>query len=253
MRTVSKEGVITEYERAVCYYTLPKVISPVTIGLIFAYALCVVESLAALAYGIHIDNRTWTLAGFYTFIGILIFGMIAFTMRALLNDWRIRVALAIARNVPEPERDHDIPDPFEHHILLSRPAQPGKEGFECMDEAGDISHCVEIKQYNVHWHVRSARSNAVFDVRAVHGAQQLRVYTGKEQVASIQRRATLRDAKVEIFPADPAQRPYSITNGCIYDGGRLAGRIYRLHRRIFLDIERVRLSDGLLAHFISMR
>lgn len=252
MRTDVREDAITDYERAVCYYTLPRVISPVTMGLIGAYALCVIESLCVLAYGLHSGSLTWIYAGFYAFAGIIIFGMVAFTMRALMNEWRFRVALAIARNVPEPARNRDIPNPFERHVLLSRPVAPDKEGFECLDGAGDISYCVEINRYNAHWHVRNAVDKTAFDVRSLHGSRQLDVYVNNEPVASVQRSMTLRAAIAKIVPADALQRSYSITNGCVYDGKRLVGRIYRLRRRIFLDVEQVHINDGLLAHFVSL-
>lgn len=96
MQVTPKVSAITDYERAVCYYTLPKVITPVTIGLLSAYALCVIEAVAALAYGLYVGNRTWTLSGFYCLIGIIVFGMLAFTVRALWGDWRRRAALSIA-------------------------------------------------------------------------------------------------------------------------------------------------------------
>jgi len=49
---------ISDYERAVCYYTLPRVTSRVTLALVIAYAVCVFEALGALCIGVLFDNRT---------------------------------------------------------------------------------------------------------------------------------------------------------------------------------------------------
>lgn len=253
MTDVDKDTLIREYERVVCYYTLPKMISPVTAGLIAAYALCVIESLAALAYGTYIQDRTWTLAGMYTLAGIIIFGMVAFTIRAWLTDWRIRMALAVARNAPDAAEEEDVPDPFEDHVLLSRPLRPAADRFPCLDQGGAISYHVEVKRYNAHWRVKDAHDTTLLDVRAVHGPGQLRVYAGKEHRASIERRMTLHGTVARVDVTGGESCHYLITNGCIYYSGRMAGRIYRLRRRIYLDVERAHMNDGLLAYLASVR
>lgn len=253
MTDADKDPLIREYERVVCYYTLPKMISPVTVGLIAAYALCVLESAAALAYGTYIQDRTWTLAGLYSLVGILIFGMIAFTIRAWLTDWRIRTALAVARNAPDATDEEDVPDPFENHALLSRPFRPLEDRFACVDRSGAISYHVEIRRPNAHWRVKDAQEATLLDVRAVYGPGQLRVYAGKEHRASIERRLTLRGTMARVDLVGPEPRHYLIRNGCIYDSGRMAGRIYRLRRRIYLDVERPHMNDGLLAYLATVR
>ena len=253
MTDADKDHLIREYERVVCYYTLPKMISPVTIGLIAAYLLCVLESAAALAYGTYIQDRTWTLAGLYSLMGILVFGMVAFTIRAWLTDWRIRMALAVARNAPDPTGEEDVPDPFEKHLLLSRPFRPVEDIFDCVDRSGAISYYVEIKRPNAHWRIKDAQDATLLDVRAVHGPGQLRVYAGKEHRASIERRMTLRGMMARVDLVGPESRYYLIRSGCIYDSGRMAGRIYRLRRRIYLDVEQAHMNDGLLAYLATVR
>lgn len=248
-----KDPLIRDYERVVCYYTLPKVISPVTVGLVAAYVLCVVESLVALAYGVYANDHTWTQAGLYACIGIIVFGMIAFTIRAWMTDLRIRMALAVARNAPDAAREEDVPDPFENHILLSRPLRPTGDSIACVDQWGDISYHVEVKSPNAHWRVRDARNNVLLDVRAIHGPGQVRVYAGKEHRASIERRMTLRGMTARVDLAEPDRRHYRITNGCIYDSDRMTGRIYRLRRRIYLDLERAHMNDGLLAYLATVK
>lgn len=252
MKVVSEEVFITDYERAVCYYTLPKVISPITVGLLAAYALCVIEALAALAFGLYTNNRTWMLAGLYCFVAIIVFGMIAFTVRALMNDWRRRVALAEARNAPAAAKDEEVPDPFENHVLVCRRGNPEGDVFACVNRQGDISHYVEIKRYNIHWHVSDAQNRLLFDVRAVHGPGHLAVYVNKEKIASIERRSTLRANVAKVFLLIPVHRDYHITSGCIYFAGRMVGRIYRLRRHLYLDVERDHMNDGLMAHFASL-
>ena len=252
VQVVSEETLITDYERAVCYYTLPKVVSPVTVGLVAAYVLCVLEAAAALAYGLITDNRTWTIAGLYCFVGIIVFGMIAFTVRAWRNDWHRRVALAVARNAPDAVKDEDIPDPFESHLLVSRQALPETDVFVLATREGDISHYVEIKRRNAHWRVSDKHSTVLFDVLAVHGPGHLRVLADKDHRASIQKRVSLRTTIAEVFLINPGEEKYAVNGGCIYFSDRMVGRIYRLRGRLFLDVEQSHMNDGLLALFVSL-
>ncbi len=263
MKAEISDGTITEYERAVCYYTLPKVTSPLTYGLLIAYAVCVVEAVAALVYGLATGNRSWIAAGTLALGCIVIFGMIAFTVRALINDWRKRAALAAAHYAPDASGAEDIPDPFAGHLLLRHPANIGLEEFDCVTNTGSIEYHVETKRANKHWRVSAAESKPLFDVLVEHGALHVAALTGrpirlgvfadKKKIAAVVRRNTLRAAVVDVFPVAHSVEKYTITNDCIYLSERLIGRIYILRDHVYLDIEREHVAPGIVAHFITLR
>lgn len=244
---------LTDLERAVCYYTLPKVSSPITIGLLLAYAICVLEAGGALAYGLLSTNRTWTLAGLYALIGIIILGMAAFTVRAALSDWRRRIALAMARNTPPAERCDDIPDPFEHHVLLVRLATCPDPSCYCLTELGEARYRLDTLQKGETWRISDLKENSVYDVHMAHRKKHLHVYRAKQLCASIEEHNTLQAWGAKVFVLIPEQKTYEVSNGCISFTGRLIGRIYTLRDYTYLDVEESHLNIGLLAYFYCMR
>ena len=263
MKTETSNDHINAYERAVCYYTLPKMATPVTYGLVAAYAICVLESVSAFSYGLFSANQTWTIAGAAAFAGIVIFGMIAFTIQALVNDWRKRATLAVAHNAPDAAETDDIPDPFSDHILAQRPAHPSAEVYACVTNEGVIEYYVEVRRDETHWRIRTPQDQALFDILAEHDVMpvgifrtppvRLGVYTEKKKVAVIVRRNTLRTAIVDIYTLVPMETQYMIKAGCIYFSGRLVGRIYDLRDNIYLDIEKEYATSGILAHFMTAK
>ncbi len=263
MKAEAPEGHITDYERAVCYYTLPKVTSPLTYGLLIAYAICVLEAIAALVYGLVTNNETWTIAGAAALGGIVVFGMIAFTVRALLNDLHRRAALAAAKSVPDSTETDDIPDPFAGHVLLQRPINIGADVFACVTKTDTIAYYVEVKRYNKHWRVSSAQDEFLFEVVVeqdllrprVFGGPPMRlgVFADNKKIAAIVRYNTLRAAVVDVFTVVPSPEQYVIKNDCIYFADRLIGRIYVLRNKLYLDVESEHAVPGILGHFMTMR
>ena len=67
---------LTDYERAICYYTLPKITHPVTFGLLAVYVVCIIEALGVLAYGATTHREGITRAGLLAVGGIVAFGVI---------------------------------------------------------------------------------------------------------------------------------------------------------------------------------
>lgn len=261
MKAETTNDHISAYERAVCYYTLPKVATSVTDGLVAAYAICVVEALAACIYGLSSGNSTWKIAGATTFVGIVVFGMIVFTIRALVNDWQKRSALAIARNVPDKDETDDIPDPFSSHLLLCRPASPSQEVYACVTIDRAIAYYVQIRREHTHWRAYTSDEQQLLEVLVEHEALRvgifrthpvrLGVYSDKKKIAAIVRRNTLRAAFVDVFVLSPVEVTYVIKAGCIYVSDRLVGRIYTLRDNIYLDIEQYHATSGVLAHFMT--
>ncbi len=262
MQVDMPEGNITDYERAVCYYTLPKINSPVTFGLIAAYALCVVEAAAAFAYGLIVRDPSWVFVGKAALVSIIVFGMAAFLLRALWNDWNRRLALAAARDVPDAREDSDVPNPFESHVLLRRPVAVRSEVFACVTKSGDIEYYVEVRRPKSRWRVSSPQNEPLFDVAALPGVApfvfaaplpaRAGVYVDKQEAASIVRHAGFQASKVHVFSLAPNEKHYTIQNGCIYSAERLVGRIYTLRRVLYLDIAQEHAVPGIIAYFIML-
>lgn len=254
---------ITDYERAVCYYTLPKVVSPLTLGLIIAYGVCVLEAIGASVYGLTTGNSSWTTAGGIALVGIVLLGMMLFTIRALLNDWNKRLVLASARNAPAAQEDDNVPDPFAGHVLLQHPINVQSELFACVTIEGQIEYYVEVKRRNWHWRVCTPQDQPFFEILALQGARwlglsaplpaRLGLYSNNVEIASLVRRSTLHANIVDIFPTNPNEQSYAVKNGCIYCQGRLLGRIYTLRQAVYLDIEKQHLTPGVLAHFVTLK
>ena len=253
---------MTPYERAVCYYTLPKVIQPVTLGLIWVYALCVIEAVGALGYGLYTGDMDWTTGGAYAFAGIVTFGLIAFFVRALTNEVRQRKALAEARNSPMLTPAEDVPDPFAEHLLLQHPAHTQGSLFECTNGDEVIQYIIEHRPHSREWIVRTPSGAELFVVQVLRGVRSfsfsmerprlLGVFRQGKQVARIHRRGGFTDTRIEITSETLIPHAILVRNRGIYINNALRGRIYELRGNDYLDVHRESLNDALLGYFVTL-
>lgn len=253
---------LSEYERAICYYTLPKITHPVTFGLIIAYTLVFVEAFALMGYGILTENGAYIHWGAIAVIAITIFGIIVFLGRALLNEVRMRKALAVAKALPDAiSQVEDIPDPFEHHLLLRHPLHSRGDLFPCTDNEGNILYFVESAAGGPWWKVKDAHDEEVLRVRVQQGAAsfafggnmpaRLAVYVGVEEVGRIRRPVSFTFPVITV-QCQQSSRAYAVQRGNIYRDKRLVGRIYYLHKSVYLDIQEDEMHPALLGLFITM-
>ncbi len=254
---------ITDYERAVCYYTLPRVTHPVTLGLIAAYAVCLFETLAAVAYGLIWDNLTVTRFGLWAFAGMVVFGIVAFIGRALVQEVRRRSLLAVARNTPDAAADTPLPDPFAGHMLLRHPLHSGGDIFPCTDDRGTISYFVHASPDRSSWRISDSEDSEILRVHvdasttsfafAADLPSRLSVWQGDQAIARIRRAFSLTDPTVYVECLGPGdRREYRIRKGGVYRDKRLVGRLYFLHKSVYLDIEEAEMNKALLGVFVVM-
>ncbi|NIA13376.1 MAG: hypothetical protein GWP08_04790 [Nitrospiraceae bacterium] len=254
---------LTDYERAICYYTLPKITHPVTFGLLAAYVVCLIETLGVLAYGMATHHPGVTRIGIFALGGIVVFGIVAFMLRALFHEFRKRKALATARGMPDVSSGaEDIPDPFENHLLLRHPLHARGDLFPCTDDAGDISYFVESAVQSPWWKVKDAHDNEVLRVHVQSEAasfslgggvpSRLSVFVEGEEAAQINRRFSLTSPATHVVCTKPEPREYVVREESIFRGNRLVGRIYYLHQSAYLDIERDEFHLAILGLFITM-
>ncbi len=189
----------------------------------------------------------------------MLFGIVAFMVRALINELRQRSALAEARGVPDTLDGGDaFPDPFAGHLLLKRPHEARGRLYACTENDQTIRYFVSSDTHGRHWAVRTPDDKEAFTAKLVRRWKdvgfryRIRVYRGEKLIGRIIREAGLTAPHAHVY--DLAGEPrceYIVRDNGIYFEGKLVGRVYSLRGAFYLDIERDHLSDALLAHFIS--
>lgn len=254
---------LTAYERAVCYYTIPRVTSPLTGGLIIAYGIVLAEAAGLLLYGLMTDRENLTWWGGALTIGAVVFGLFVFFVRSLQNAVRERRAMAQAALVPDSdEAVRGVPDPFSGHVLLRfRPAR-GRAELTIEDNEGNVRYRARPSA-GWGYTIESAEGAAVAEVRAHRTRRSfLFDFSGRPgkvtverdgvELARAQRRFTLMDPASDIFVSEPEEVHLVTRGGAIYRNGRLVGRIYTVRRFTYLDVESKSFSEGLLGYFVAM-
>lgn len=255
---------ISDYERAVCYYTLPRTTSPVNLALIFVYALCLIEAVAALVYGLATDNETWTTVGTVCLGGIVLLGVVAFTVRAFQNELRRRRALAEAERTPEPhDVAIDVPDPFAAHLLLVRPLEKADEyHFPITDREGRPVYVVHLENDRRYRRVTDPEGHEVLRAHIAWrtGSFMLEgmlprsadIFAGETQIGRFRRRFALGASVVDLECRGSQAARYTLRDGGLFRGNLLVGRIYVLRDQLFLDVERGDCTNVLLALFACL-
>ena len=263
---------LSKYERAVVYYTLPRVTSGVTLGLLIAYVVCLVEASAALAYGIAARDPVWTKWGTIAFAGIVSFGIVAFLGRAFVNQVRARRLLLQAHRVRDPDskvtRTSSIikaPDPFANHVLLRYSRSRNEPRYEIRDRRGNIAYTVERETANSTLAIHDADGGLVANVSVASKNQSFALDFGRparlvvrrgdgggEVAATVSTTYSLSSPTVEIATSTPTPVRHTVRDGCIYRGDRLVGRVYNLRGCVYLDVERDEVNCGLLGYYTTM-
>lgn len=254
---------ISDYERAVCYHTLPRTNHPLTLGLIVAYAVCLLEAVLAIGIGVYLERPIWLKTGAWCFVGLIIFGVVVFTVRAFLNELRARRALAQAEGVPDArESAQDFPDPFADHILLHHPSHTRGNIFSLSDNHDTSGYLVQIGPGHRGWKIRDIESGGEIRVDVEKGGRSFRfdgvlpalarVYRDGEEVATLRRPFTLSDLEVEIRANHSKGPALQLRNRGFFADNRLVGRVYNLRGACYLDIEKAYFNDGVLAYFVTM-
>lgn len=250
---------LTDYERAVCYYTLPKVSNPLTLGLIVAYCVCFLEALAAMCYGLYFDQPFLNKWGVPIFGVTVAFGVAAFFVRSLRDEIRKRSALAWARGIPDAVgAGADLPDPFAGHLLLRHDRHKPTFEMDVTDNAGETKYTVTMDGGHRGWQISNPMGE--LNVRVLPGGRSFFFDRGSPgrlsmkrkgtDVATTRRRFVLGAATTEINLVGGDQ---IISRGSgLFVGDKLVGRIYYIRRFIYLDIEEDSFHDGVLGFFVSL-
>ncbi|MCH7959412.1 MAG: hypothetical protein IID08_04750 [Candidatus Hydrogenedentes bacterium] len=261
--TAAEKEHLNDFERAICYYTLPRVNRPVTFGLIVAYVVCLGEAVAVFVYGVATQNETWLGVGRLALIGIIGFGLIAFITRAFLNEVRTRRALAAAKGVHDATAPDDgTPDPFAGHILLRyRRHRPG-DAIEITDNSGRCQYRVQTEHHGKTWIVEDTEGRESAHIDARWGGRSfgfdggvpavVGVSVDGKEIARLNRRRTWTTSVVDIVCEGPEREHFVVRDLGVYRDERMVGRVYRLRGYTYLDIERTSFCDAILGFFIAM-
>ncbi|MBI1319086.1 MAG: hypothetical protein GC168_09075 [Candidatus Hydrogenedens sp.] len=254
---------LTPYERAACYYTLPRLTTPVSARFIILYGIVLLALLLALTWAAVEDNKTATNLLMAAVIVSALIGALYIMLLALRNDVRRRKVLrdAAAAHASSPP-DETMPDPFAGHVLLQHPGNTRGRLFACSGSDQTIEYFVESDSRGARWRVRTPQDEALFEVRATGGPgsfalisgqpKRLGVYAGDAELARIQDGGTLLQPRIDILDHANDERSYTVRDGGIYLDGRVVGRIYYLRRSRYLDIEREHLREGTLGYFVTL-
>lgn len=254
---------LSDYERAMIYHTLPRLVHPVTFGLIVAYTLCLAEAIGLLVYGLVADSLFLARLGSYAVFAIVVLGVVMFLARALTNEFRTRRLLAGARLVPDADTPDGWPDPFEDHILLRHASWAPGDLFPCINNDGDIVYFVETDPQQPLYRVKDPHDNELLRIQVLSGAVSfliggpdpchVAIYKHDTLVARITRRFNLATPTHQIECLLPAPRKFRIRHGGIYNAGKLVGRVYHLRQGTYLDIRKDAFNDGILGWFVTLK
>lgn len=256
---------LTDYERVVCYYTVPRVTHPLTYPLIIAFTVCLFEALGALAIGLWFDKLLWTNAGAIALACLIFFGIVAFMGRAFLSDVRRRKALEQARSAPNApvrvvESGEEIPNPFAHHLLLWRPVATPNQLYLCPLGLPPVLYAaVETAPNGRSWVLTTGDGKEYCTVRAAGAvpsftfgraaARHLSVMHAGEAIGAIQHWAAIREPGALLHTVAPHPFDLHIHNESIHRDDRLVGRIYELRGHCYLDVENDSFCEALVAFF----
>ncbi|MGC8847174.1 MAG: hypothetical protein ACP5QY_15140, partial [Candidatus Hydrogenedens sp.] len=159
MPRIDMDDFLSDYERAVCYFTLPKLVYHISPISIFIYFICVIFAFSLTFWGLILENQQLSYLGTFILIIVTLSGFILFTGRTLISEFRWRKCLAEAHGSAS-EESLDLPDPFENHELYLIPVKERESMlFPCVNRAGEIQYFVEKK--NQGWLVKDALGNEI--------------------------------------------------------------------------------------------
>ncbi len=254
---------LTEYERAVCYSTIPRLTHPLTFGLIVVYGLILLATFLLMAYGLNTEHAFWERWGPIAFGVAVAAGLAGFMARAIVGQVHERSALVEAEAMPNVESSSDeLPNPFEGHVLLRYPMHHEGDRVEITDNRGRTVYVVVRQHGGLRWELLGPTGETVLTIESPRRERSfafsagvpgyLLVRRADEQTAELKRRFSFGASVVEISCNRDGVQDCVFRAGGFYRGGNLLGRIYFIRNYAYLDLRQAALNDGTLALFASM-
>ncbi len=258
-----QEERLSEYERAICYYTIPRVTRPLTYGLIIAYTGVLLATFLILAVGLNTEVPLWERWGTWAFGLTVVVGILGFVTLAIVNQVHERGALAQAESLPNVDSEFDdLPDPFEGHVLLRYPRHRAAEEVDIADNRGRTAYTVSRNRDGRHWEIFEPSGHSLVTVESPRSGgsfafdlgvpRRLVVSRAGEETAVLRRRFNFGSSAVDISCSQPGAHDYVFRGGGFYRGEDLVGRIYFIRNYAYLDLRKTALNDGTLVLFAAM-
>lgn len=254
---------LNPYERAACYYTLPRVAPPLSARFVFIFGGLLGLLLTVLCIVAVFASSVATYAMVMVVMVTALVGIFVAMLQTLINEIRTRRVLYEASTAPQTRtQDDTLPDPFAKHVLLRHPGNSGGKLSTCTSANDGLEYVLDNARNRALWEVRTPGGEPVLTVQASGGAGSFAfvsgqagrfvVRVGEKEVARIKDGGTLLKPQVDVMCHTPVEQLYAIRNGGIFRGERLVGRVYYVHDAHYLDIEREHLNEGILGYFVSL-
>ena len=263
MAGMNADDYLTDYERAIFYYSLPRLRTPFPIGVTIVYGVVMALAAATLVYGVATGEPDWLRAG-----GIgLGFGVVvgggAFVLRDFMNQVRERAALKSAKGIPDADSQFDdIPDPFGEHVLLRYPTRHSGNRLSVENNKGEELYVSELESGGAALKFSDADGTPLFEATLGSSSQSFasdrgsprRIVFGEngEKTGEMRRRSSLGPSAVEIERQGDNGGTYRFFGGGLYEGEALVGRMYEVRGHRYLDILKSHLSNEILGFFVTI-
>lgn len=259
MPKIEMDDFLSDYERAVCYFTLPKLVYYINPISVFIYFVGVIFAFILTFWGLVVGIQHLLYIGTLALIIITILGFLMFTGRALISELRWRKCLAEAHGSPS-EETLDLPDPFENHELYLIPQKEREKVlFPCVNRAGEIQYFIEEKKHG--WIVKDTMEKEIcaitvkrswFSIAFTPRAPKvIHVIKDDQQIASIKPKFSFFGSASVVTLLENGKENYWILQSGIFYNRELVGRIYKVRHYLYLDLRKEHFNYGLLAFFIS--
>ena len=261
MPQIELDDCINDYERAVCYFTLPHLIFHLNPILLFIYFASVILAFLITFMGLILANPYLSYGGTFALVIIILYGIIAITGRTLLNELRWRKYLAEAHDSTS-QVSLDLPDPFENHELYIIPLKEKQTSLcPCTNREGKIIYFIEEKEKRRHWIVKDSLEKEVYNIYAKHVWFSivftskvpliLRVYHEDKLIAQVKPHFSFFGSAYLITLFEPQLATYWVLQSGIFLQNELIGRIYQVRKNLYLDIQKPHFNLGILSLLIS--
>lgn len=263
MPRIDIDDFITDYERAMCYFTLPRISYIISPGVVFLYALFLILSFSILFIGIAYNSPLIANIGGISAIIVAVMGALILIVRAIINEYKWRRCLEEANNIPQ-QVASELPDPFHNNTLICIPLEKRDNTlFPCVDRAGEILYFIDEAMKNRKWIIKTPQD---IEIAKIEGKANLftfvisyklplvlRIYENEKLSYIVKPKWSLFSVAFTVF--DHRQTPtivYTISDTGIFLNKKLVGRFYQLRKCFYLDIQQEHFNLGFLALLIYL-
>jgi hypothetical protein len=251
---------LSDYERAVYYHTLPKVIIKIHLGVIGLFTLALVLACIAAIYGVTKENPQWVQSGLIGLAVLIVGGIMTFLYVALKNRLQLEQAQASAKGIPDADSHFDdIPDPFVDHIILSKPIHP-ESHFALLDKKGREKYTIEANSKDQSFSVQEIENRTIWTVNTIRKLLSFSFNpNAPSRISILESGNELAWANLQFNFGAPKTmirmqngNKLSVVENAIYHENKLVGRIYEVRKGAYLDIEKAYLGPGIVGFFVAM-